>query len=229
MQVLYRRPNQPRCRFRFAYDGPAGCGRLDLEQRRGRLRLEGQLRFLGLERLRLDDGNAALFAGSGTGTITVAGPVAPTGITFSTAGYTLTGGTINLGSLCLTASASATVNSALGLTSSQTWTISSACTTLTVGGSVNNGGNLLTIASSGFTTIPASSPAGGLSKTSAGTLTLTNNNSFSGGTTVNQGTVVLNSANGNRPTGTGTLTINSGATVDASAQANNFGYDSTGT
>ena len=32
-----------------------------------------------------------------------------------------------------------------------------------------------------------------------------------------------------RPTGTGTLTINSGATVDASAQANNFGYYSTGT
>ena len=69
-----------------------------------------------------------------------------------------------------------------------------------------------------------------VTKTGTGSLTLTaNNTSLSGGFSVNGGTLVLNSTNGNRPTGTGTLTVNGGATVDASAQANNFGNYNSGT
>src|SRR6476646_6671638 len=44
------------------------------------------------------DGNAAVFAGT-AGTVTLAGPVSATGLTFSTTGYTLTGSTITLNSL----------------------------------------------------------------------------------------------------------------------------------
>lgn len=63
-----------------------------------------------------------------------------------------------------------------------------------------------------------------LIKTGNGTFTLTIDNSFTGGTTVIAGTLALAGGNGARTAGAGTLTINSGGTVNASAGVNNFGY-----
>ena len=79
----------------------------------------------------------------------------------------------------------------------------------------------------GMTVNGAIGGGGSLTKVGSGTLTLMVPSSFSGGATVSAGTLVLN-CSGN-PTGSGTLTISSGATVDASAQPNSFGAYSNGT
>jgi autotransporter-associated beta strand protein len=74
------------------------------------------------------------------------------------------------------------------------------------------------------------SSGGTLTKTGAGTLTLNNKNTYTGGTTVNGGTLsIINpSNNGVSAIGTGTLTINSGATVATTGSADNnhnpFGF-----
>ena len=78
--------------------------------------------------------------------------------------------------------------------------------TLTVGGAVT-GGN-------------------GLTKTSAGILWLTASNTYTGGTTVNGGTLQIGGANdGNSRAGSGLLTVNTGATVTVVAE-NPLGWDS---
>jgi autotransporter-associated beta strand protein len=83
-----------------------------------------------------------------------------------------------------------TVSAPLNLTSAQTWTNAGM---LTVSGTLANGGNLLTTAGSGSTTISGDiSGAGGLSKTGAGTTTMSGSaNSYSGETTVSAGTLLL--------------------------------------
>jgi fibronectin-binding autotransporter adhesin len=72
--------------------------------------------------------------------------------------------------------------------------ISSDSGTLTLSGNVNNGGFLFTESGAGNVTISGViSGAGGLTKTGAGTLTLSGatSNSYTGATTVNQGTLIL--------------------------------------
>ncbi len=64
--------------------------------------------------------------------------------------------------------------------------------------------------------------AGGLNKVGDGSLTLTNFNTYTGGTVVDGGTLWLG-AGGSIGTVRGTLTVNAGATVDYTA-ANAFGY-----
>jgi autotransporter-associated beta strand protein len=67
----------------------------------------------------------------------------------------------------------------------------------------------------------------GLVKTGSGSQTFSGNNTFTGGFVVNGGTVVLGGANGSSPAGRGTLTVNSGATVNATAD-NQLGLETSG-
>ena len=65
-----------------------------------------------------------------------------------------------------------------------------------------------------------SAATGGLDKVGSGTMTLTANNSFTGGIIVNGGTLTLQGGNGATPAGRSTLTINAAGTVIATP-----GYD----
>jgi fibronectin-binding autotransporter adhesin len=65
--------------------------------------------------------------------------------------------------------------------------------------------------------------AGGLVKTGAGTLTLTNINSYTGGTIVNAGTLSLAANAGYARVG-GVLTVNSGATVETTGDGTGLGF-----
>ena len=67
----------------------------------------------------------------------------------------------------------------------------------------------------------------GLVKTGGGIQTFSGNSTFTGGFVVSGGTVVLNAGNGSSPAGRGTLTINSGATVNATAD-NQLGLETSG-
>jgi fibronectin-binding autotransporter adhesin len=125
------------------------------------------------------------------------------------------------------------VNSAgtLNLTGANTYTggTSIDAGTLQIGGAgtlgngayaanVTNNGAFVFASSSNLAYTGIMSGTGSLTKAGAGTLTLsTKTNSYSGGTTVNQGTLVLSFANGGLNQGTirGVLTVNTGATVRA--------------
>ncbi|NQT41280.1 MAG: autotransporter-associated beta strand repeat-containing protein, partial [Planctomycetes bacterium] len=65
--------------------------------------------------------------------------------------------------------------------------------------------------------------SGGLNKIGAGTLTLNAANTYTGGTTVDGGTLSLGYASGGTGTIRGTLTVNAGGTVDYT-QENTFGW-----
>ena len=105
---------------------------------------------------------------------------------------------------------------ALGV--SQTWNVQSTGNlTFTSTASIATAGNTLTL--SGSSTGQGSiagviSGAGGLIKDGSGTWTLTGNNSYTGGTIVNAGTLLVNAGD----TGTGNVTVNnSGTTIGGTA------------
>lgn len=67
----------------------------------------------------------------------------------------------------------------------------------------------------------------GLVKSGAGSQIFSGNNTFTGGFVVKSGIVVLSGGNGSSPAGRGTLTVNSGATVNATAD-NQLGLEASG-
>lgn len=91
---------------------------------------------------------------------------------------------------------------------------------LTAGADENTAGELIVV-SNGYAVIDAQivdngSGAVSLVKSGASNLALSNANTYTGGTTVNQGTLAINNANA---IGTGTLTLNNNAVLDNSSGA----------
>ena len=136
------------------------------------------------------------------------------GLTLNNDGFTLKTGaggiTVNSGV------PASTIEANLGLTSAQSWTNNSA-NLLTFSGLIANGANALTIDGGGNTTISgilgSGAGSGGLVKQGAGTLFLTTINPYTGGTTINQGTVKIT-----RPgcLGSGALSIDTAGIADIS-------------
>jgi fibronectin-binding autotransporter adhesin len=121
------------------------------------------------------------------------------------------GNTGNTGIIINTGGGSDTISAPVALGASQTWTVTDSTSTLTQSGQVGDGGG-------GYA----------LTKAGAGVLALPNatGNTYSGGTTVNAGTLLISNSS-NSATGSGQVTVNAGATlagtgtITANATGNN--------
>jgi len=161
-------------------------------------------------------------------TPTLAGSFSVLGLDFSaaTTSYTLsaTSGSLTIGSSGIsdTSGAAQTISAPLILGTAQSWTASPSTASLafTVSGTVNNGGNLLTLTGTGTAAAisGAISGAGGVTKSGLGTWTLSGLNTYTGTTTVSAGslnvTQALPSANAVIVDG-GTLTFTANQTVSS--------------
>ena len=159
------------------------------------------------------------FAGT-AGTVTLGLNLGALGLIFDTTGYTVDTSTftLNLGTSGITQNVAATtIAGTLNLVGAQSWTNNG--TTLTVNAATNNGGFLLTLAGSGAHAINGViSGAGGLTKTDAGTATLSGTNTYTGVTTVSAGTLSVNTLTGGSSnssigassSGAGNLILNGG-------------------
>ncbi|MFO1522428.1 MAG: autotransporter-associated beta strand repeat-containing protein [Kiritimatiellia bacterium] len=150
----------------------------------------------------------------------------------STGGHTLTlTGSGGSGLTMNTGAGALTLNPPIVLGNAQTWTNNSG-NALTVNGAVTNGAGTLTVAGTGNTTINGSlgGGAGGLVKTGAGVLTMAGVNTYTGTTTVSQGTLRLGAATG--LPNNNNITVASGATFDFNGQGNsttrNFNFTISG-
>lgn len=88
----------------------------------------------------------------------------------------------------------------------------------TTGGNLTLGSAVLTVgdaSSTNYAGVISGGLSGGLVKTGSGTLTISGNNTYTGATTVNAGTLSIASATGLGTTNTGT-TVNAGATLEIS-------------
>jgi len=136
-------------------------------------------------------------AGGGTAVVSVTGLVTAGSLTFNggnSAQYTLSGGTILVNS-GVSALQSATLNSAMVLGYSETWSVSSG--TLTANGGISQ------------------ATVSGLTKTGNGTLVLQAGNTYSGGTTLSDGVIAVQAsdalpANGAVATAAGTQLVLNG-------------------
>ena len=177
------------------------------------------------------------------GTTSIAGITVGNGTT-NTAALTLTGTTLTLGTSGITInpnSGTVGLSNAVRLDGNQTWTNNSS-SLFTVGATITNNSSAspvaLTIAGTGNTTISgiiSNNTATGqtsLTKNDSGTLTLTGTSTYKGATTVNAGTLVLNTAGADNATGmiqSSSLIVNTNATVRITGpNATPFGYSFSG-
>jgi autotransporter-associated beta strand protein len=110
-----------------------------------------------------------------------------------------------------------TITASLGINNDQAWTNNSGNLFTVSGANVSLSGNALTVNGSGNTLISSiisGIPAGStLTKDGSGTLTLTGSNIYTRGTTVSDGTLLVNNTSGSG-TGTGSVTVtNAGTTL----------------
>ena len=144
---------------------------------------------MNLGSITFNDSNAVTIGGSNT--ITLNSTSATEATTAGDLGVVTAGSAISVTS---SANANNTINAGLALGAAQTWNVASG-KTLAVNGKVYNRGNLLTIGGAGDATISGEIiGAGGLTKTSAGILTISGSNTYTGTTTVTAGTLKVGSA-----------------------------------
>src|SRR5207249_2737524 len=104
-------------------------------------------------------------------------------------------------------------NGNVSLTAPQTWNVTSATGLLNVVPAIGNNGNTLTIDGAGTTALSGFAGSGGRIKNGSGTLQLSGNDTlFTGGVTLNQGTLLIGNDNA---LGTASLTAANGAVVQA--------------
>ncbi|HTV62415.1 MAG TPA: autotransporter-associated beta strand repeat-containing protein [Verrucomicrobiae bacterium] len=136
-------------------------------------------------------------------------------LTFSTNGgaFTLSGNalTIGAGGIYNSNMNSQVISNSITLGAAQTW--NAASNNLVFAGNVTNSGDLLTVSGLSNTLINgAISGAGGLTKTGAGSVTLTASNSYSGVTTVSAGVMNIQNS-GALGSGAGGTVVSSGAAL----------------
>ena len=139
----------------------------------------------------------------------------------ATAGVTLSGGanTLTLGTdgiLLNTFSGAVTISDALALAGNQTWTNNSS-SLLTVSGNVANGSNNLFFSGTGSTAVSGIIGAGsGQVQVNGGIVTLSNANTYTGGTSVSGSSTLAVTNTSGSATGNGLVIVGTGATLSGS-------------
>jgi autotransporter-associated beta strand protein len=90
-------------------------------------------------------------------------------------------------------------------------------------GSITNNGSLIFDRTDSITNAGAISGAGTVTMNGTGTVTLSANSGFSGGVTINQGTLQVNGSGGDTALGSGNTVVNAGATL-VGLEVDAFGY-----